>query len=291
MRFNLHNSLGAPQPFDTQRDYVTSPWFSSGILAAIRGTIALYTLTTLVVILIWEANVLHDADGYFSYFTELTYIGICSYYWTSFVQTCGYALCQRRSSEAIPEYPLQRWPRIFQLLHIMLETTVISYPILVTVVFWALLASPSVFSTTFSAWSNLSIHVLNTVWSLFEMIGTNSPPPRWSMLPCMIIILAFYLALAYITHATQGFYPYPFLDPSTSHSLLVGYIIGIAVAACIVFALAKTIMCTRAKFASKKPVAATFEIKELHGPRNESLILEAGQMKSEELAYPDTADN
>lgn len=181
---------------------------------------------------------------YFSYFTELTHIGICSYYWASFTQTFCYALRQRHSIERTPEYPLQRWPRIFQLLHVMLGTTIISYrvsklippsillsalnnfddtAILVTIVFWALLASPAVFSTKFGstfswlnlwaiadalivAWSNISIHVLNTAWSLFEMIGTNTPPPRWSMLPCMIIILALYLALAYVTHATQGFY-------------------------------------------------------------------------------------
>ncbi|KAJ3861031.1 hypothetical protein EV359DRAFT_47993 [Lentinula novae-zelandiae] len=284
MGLNFYNHLGAPQPFDTHRAYVTSPWFSSMTLAAIRGMIALYTLATLLVILIWQATVLHDADGYFSYFTELTHIGICSYYWASFTQTFFYALRQRHSMERLPEYPLQKWPRIFQLLHVMLGTTIISYPILVTIVFWALLASPAVFSTKFGTWSNISIHVLNTAWSLFEMIGTNSPPPRWSMLPCMIIILALYLALAYVTHATQGFYPYSFLNPSTSHSLLAGYIIGIAVAACIVFTLAKTIMWARTKFAFNDASATTFEIRELQNPRSQSPALEmAESLKSEKL--------
>ncbi|KAJ3887024.1 hypothetical protein GG344DRAFT_69167 [Lentinula edodes] len=284
MGLKFYDHLGAPQPFDTHRAYVTSPWFSSMTLAAIRGMIALYTLATLLVILIWQATILHDADGYFSYFTELTHIGICSYYWASFTQTLFYALRQRHSIEHTPEYPLQRWPRIFQLLHVMLGTTIISYPILVTIVFWALLASPAVFSTKFGTWSNISIHVLNTAWSLFEMIGTNSPPPRWSMLPCMIIILALYLALAYVTHATQGFYPYSFLNPSTSHSLLAGYIIGIAVAACIVFTLAKTIMWARTRIAFKNASATTFEIRELQNPRNQSPALEmAESLKSEKL--------
>ncbi|KAF8831015.1 hypothetical protein HHX47_DHR1000311 [Lentinula edodes] len=256
MGLKFYDSLGAPQPFDTHRAYVTSPWFSSMTLAAIRGMIALYTLATLLVILIWQATILHDADGYFSYFTELTHIGICSYYWASFTQTLFYALRQRHSIE----------------------------PILVTIVFWALLASPAVFSTKFGTWSNISIHVLNTAWSLFEMIGTNSPPPRWSMLPCMIIILALYLALAYVTHATQGFYPYSFLNPSTSHSLLAGYIIGIAVAACIVFTLGKTIMWARTRFAFKNASATTFEIRELQNPRNQSPALEmAESLKSEKL--------
>ncbi|KAJ3926993.1 MAG: hypothetical protein NXY57DRAFT_668627 [Lentinula lateritia] len=305
MGLNFYNHLGAPQPFDTLRAYVTSPWFPSMTLAAIRGMIALYTLATLLVILIWQATVLHDADGYFSYFTELTHIGICSYYWASFTQTFCYALRQRHSIERTPEYPLQRWPRIFQLLHVMLGTTIISYrvsklippsillsalnnfddtAILVTIVFWALLASPAVFSTKFGTWSNISIHVLNTAWSLFEMIGTNTPPPRWSMLPCMIIILALYLALAYVTHATQGFYPYSFLNPSTSHSLLAGYIIGIAIAACIVFTLAKTIMWARTRFAFKNASATPFEIRELQNSRSQSPALEmAESLKSEKL--------
>ncbi|KAJ3758344.1 hypothetical protein EV360DRAFT_44135 [Lentinula raphanica] len=283
MRIDLYDSLGASQPFDSQTAYVTSPWFSSMTLAAIRGTIAVYTLVTLLVILIWQATVLRDVNGYFSYFTELTHIGICSYYWTSFTQTFIYALRQRHSIETTLEYPLQQWPRFLQLMHIMLESTVVSYPILVTVVFWALLASPTVFSTKFNAWSNLSLHILNSVWSLFEMIGTNSPAPRWCMLPCMIIILALYLAVAYITHATQGFYPYSFLDPSTSHSLLAGYIVGIGVAACIVFSLAKTIMWYRAKRTARKPSMATIEIRNLHGTQDDPLRLEpdAGLGKSE----------
>ncbi|KAF5377985.1 hypothetical protein D9757_009831 [Collybiopsis confluens] len=244
----FYELLGCPQPFDTHRNFVTSPWFSSTVLAAIRGTVALYTLVTLLVILIMDAVSFHNADSYFSFFTELTYIGICSYYWASFTQTLVYALRLRRldtGSENLPDYPLQSWPRILQLLHVILRTTMVSYPILVTIVFWGILASPSVFKTPFSAWSNISIHALNTVWSLFEMLGTNSPPPKWTVLPFIIVVLALYLGLAYVTKATQGFYPYPFLDPSKGSARLAGYIVGIAVAACIVFAFAKGIMWAR----------------------------------------------
>lgn len=252
MRFNFYEILGSPQPFDAQRNYVTSPWFSSTMLAVIRGTIAFYTLFVLLFILIWEAVIEDDADTYFSYFTELTYIGICSYYWASFTQTFVYARRLRHSPHRNPEYPLQRWPRILQLLHVMLGTTIVSFPILVTIVFWGLLASSTVFATKFSAWSNLSIHALNTVWSLFEMIGTNSPPPRWAMLPFMIFILGLYLGLAYVTYATQHFYPYAFLNPAKEHSLLAGYIVGIAIAGCVVFSLAKTIMWARTKLVANK---------------------------------------
>jgi len=290
MRSNFYDLLGSPQPFDTQRNYVTSPWFSPTILAVIRGTIAFYTLFALLFILIWQAVIEGVADSYFSYFTELTYIGICSYYWASFTQTLVYARRLRQSPHKTPEYPLQKWPRILQLLHVMLGTTIVSFPILVTIVFWGLLASSSVFSTKFNAWSNISIHALNTVWSLFEMIGTNSPPPRWPMLPFMIFILALYLALAYVTYATQRFYPYAFLNPAKEHDRLAVYIIGIAVAGCVVFSLAKTIMWIRMRAVSRKQARATgglddvddvMESREMKArPGSSSSILETRQSNS-----------
>lgn len=142
----FYNLLGSPQPFDAQRNYVTSPWFSPTILAVIRGIIAFYTLFALLFILIWQAIIEGIADSfvflfsntlsslthilvtsYFSYFTELTYIGICSYYWASFTQTFVYARRRRLSPHKTPEYPLQRWPRILQLLHVMLGTTIVLF--------------------------------------------------------------------------------------------------------------------------------------------------------------------
>ena len=61
--------------------------------------------------------------------------------------------------------------------------------------------------TLFSlAWVNISVQALNTVFALFEIGFTNSPPVPWLTLPVCILVLAAYLGIAYITHATQGFY-------------------------------------------------------------------------------------
>jgi len=49
------------------------------------------------------------------------------------------------------------------------------------------------------------------------------------------------LGIAYITHATEGFYTYAFLNPQKEHGLLAGYIVGIAVAECIIFAVVRGI--------------------------------------------------
>ena len=81
----------------------------------------------------------------------------------------------------------------------------------------------------------LSQHAINSFFCLFEILipRTNPPPPLH--LAFLVLILALYLALAYITHATQGFYPYSFLDISKGSGKVAGYIIGILVAACIIY--------------------------------------------------------
>jgi hypothetical protein len=51
----------------------------------------------------------------------------------------------------------------------------------------------------------------------------------------LVFLLALYLALAYVTHATQGFYPYGFLNPDKGKGILVGYIFGILAASIIIY--------------------------------------------------------
>lgn len=80
-----------------------------------------------------------------------------------------------------------------------------------------------------------------------------SPLPRYPSLPspviCLVSLLfltvltgvALYLGVAYITHHTQGFYVYNFLDPSTEHAKLAAYIIGILAAALIIFAIVNVV--------------------------------------------------
>ena len=50
------------------------------------------------------------------------------------------------------------------------------------------------------------MHALNSVLALFEIICTHAGPAPWIHIPFLIILAACYLAVAYITHATQGFY-------------------------------------------------------------------------------------
>jgi hypothetical protein len=61
--------------------------------------------------------------------------------------------------------------------------------------------------TTWSAaWANISRHALNTAFVLFEIALTRVGPTPWAHMLFLVLILAAYLGVAYITHVTQGFY-------------------------------------------------------------------------------------
>ncbi|KAL0579022.1 hypothetical protein V5O48_002976 [Marasmius crinis-equi] len=230
--------------FDPSCKLVTSPFFSATVLAVVRFLVALYTTTTLVIIMVSDGVEDGDAGRNFSYFTTLTYIGICSYYWAAFTQSASYVARKTRGGSG---YPLQQWPKWLQSLHLILGTSIITFPILVTVVFWVLLANSESLGSPMLIWRNVSVHALNSVFCFFEMLFTHSPRPRWFFLVPMIIILGGYCGLAYVTEATQGFYTYPFLNPDKG-PILAGYIVGIALAECIIFSVVWGLMTFKAKY-------------------------------------------
>ncbi|RDX54365.1 hypothetical protein OH76DRAFT_1540024 [Lentinus brumalis] len=245
-RAGFYPRLGVASPFDAHYDLVTSPVFSPLVLAIIRLTLGTYALFVAFYQLAYEA--LADdgtVNGYFSYFTHLSYIGIIAYQFAAAVQTLCYALNGGKS------YPLQRWPRFLQFLHRLLYSTVTTYPLVVTVIFWALLSDSSTFASTYTTWINISEHALNTVFALFEITLTNVAPSPWLHLPLCVFMLACYLGVAYITEATQGFYTYSFLDPGKEHAKLAGYIIAVGIAECLAFLLARGLVWVRIRLSKR----------------------------------------
>ncbi|KAK2464917.1 hypothetical protein APHAL10511_002993 [Amanita phalloides] len=231
---SLVHALYLSPPFDPNLNFISSPFFSPRLLALIRLSLALYTFVTLLVVLILDSVQWHIGKSFFSYFTHLSYIGLCAYLFAAGIQTMVYTYCPLKKGTFV----LRTWPRILQFLHVWLYTTAVTFPIVVTIVYWAILSGPSTFETKFGSWSNISMHALNTVFALFEIVLTDVPPVPWIYLPLCLVILAGYLGIAYITHDAQGFYPYSFLDPKHHGAgVLAGYIIGIAIGECIVYAI------------------------------------------------------
>ncbi|TEB24544.1 hypothetical protein FA13DRAFT_1766001 [Coprinellus micaceus] len=233
-----------PTTFDQKHELVTSYLFKPIVLAGLRLLFAVFTLATILATLIWQ-GVHRGAEScvptllYFSFFTNLTYIGICAYMFASGVQTYAFAQSLKKGGgdKSTPSYPLQRWPKVLQHLHVLLYATIATFPIIVTVVYWALLGGSDSFSTMFSSYSNITKHALNSFFCVFEIALTNVGPLRWIDLPATILILAGYVGVAYITYHTQHFYPYSFLDPKEQGKLVAAYIVGIAVGQVVVFVI------------------------------------------------------
>lgn len=120
-------------------------------------------------------------------------------------------------------------------------------------VFWALLAPAHGFATTKDLWSNTSEHALNSFYALFEILIPRTEPLPFLHMVVIVFLLALYLSLAYLTHYTQGWYTYDFLDlDKHSSGVVAGYIIGILVGSLIVFLIVKYLILLRLWLTEKK---------------------------------------
>ncbi|KAJ7029721.1 hypothetical protein C8F04DRAFT_1043107 [Mycena alexandri] len=247
-------------PFDPRHNLVTSSFFSPGVLAAIRLSMACYTFVTLGFTIVWGIVVTKDAAGFFSYFTHLTYCGLCGYLFAAGIQTALYA---RRGQKA---YPLQRWAKPWRFLHMALLSTITAFPILVSIVFWGVIADASTFDNRFDAWNAISVHLLNSVFALFEILLTNTPASAWILLPFGILLLSGYVGIIYITYATQGFYAYTFMNPDGHPGRLALHILGVGLAECVVFTIVHGLVVARqrgvARFRPTQPTP-TSDVKSL----------------------------
>jgi hypothetical protein len=119
-------------------------------------------------------------------------------------------------------------------------------------VYWALLNEGS-FETTLSSWSNISQHALNAAYALFEIVFPRTAPLPFLHIAPVIIILALYLGLAYLVEAVDNYWVYDFLDNKTnSPGKVAGYIVGILVAAVIIFLIVRYLIVFRIWVTEKK---------------------------------------
>ncbi|KUI57081.1 hypothetical protein VP1G_04398 [Cytospora mali] len=178
------------------------------------------------------------AGDNFSYFTILTYWGLAFYNLTAAVHTFTYA----RTGTPL----LDRLPRPLQALHAFYYTTITTYPFIVTAVYWGVLYDGTWFTEEFSGWSNTSQHALNSVFAFFEIVVPRTPLAPWIHMLYLVIVLALYLSLAYLTYYTKGFYTYSFLDIQKQGSAVTaGWIIAIAVAGVVIFCIVRGLMFLR----------------------------------------------
>lgn len=237
--------------WDPSHRYETSWLIPPYALCAIRAIFGLYGIVTELFIAGWYCT--HPSAGgcamagdEFSYFTVLTYWGLALYNLTAALHTFTYA----RTGAAL----LDRLPRPLQALHAFYYTTVTTYPFIVTAVYWGVLYGGGPwFATEFEGWSNTSQHALNSGFALFEIVVPRTPLAPWVHALWLVVVLALYLSLAYVTYYTKGFYTYSFLDIQAQGSALTAaWIIAIAVAGVVVFCVVRALLFLRLWLSEKK---------------------------------------
>ncbi|KAJ5245689.1 hypothetical protein N7489_005785 [Penicillium chrysogenum] len=230
-RLSLTSLFGVDPITDDEHHFETSWILPPAILACLRGLISLYIFVTIFIFWGWYGT--HDdraSIGHsFSYFTWLSYWGIGFYMLFAAI----HAACYARTGHS---FLLDRWPRAFRVLHSLLYVTVTTYPFLVTIVYWALLFAPP--WKIFTGWQNISLHCLNSVYALLEIVLPATAPHPFIAIPFLLLMLLLYLCVAYITRATEGWYPYSFLDVGDHGKksiLVMEYCFGILAAVLVLF--------------------------------------------------------
>ncbi|KAL1903164.1 hypothetical protein Sste5346_000449 [Sporothrix stenoceras] len=232
------------EPWDPSHRFVTSWLLRPAVLAFLRGLFGIYILVTLIVVIIYDCRNLDlggcaAAGDTFSYFTVLTYWGLAFYFIVAAIHTATYA----RTGSAL----LDRFPRFLQQAHGLFYSTITVYPFIVTAVYWGKLYAGPWFPLRFDAWRNVSQHAMNSGFALFEIVFARTAPQPWVHVAGLIVLLALYLGLAYITRATKGFYVYSFLDPAQKggSGMIAAYVFGIAVGCLVVFAIVQGLIWVR----------------------------------------------
>ncbi|KAF2791296.1 hypothetical protein K505DRAFT_194531, partial [Melanomma pulvis-pyrius CBS 109.77] len=248
-----------PTGFDPDETFVRSNIVSSTVLGCIRASIALYCFTTLVVCYSWLAHNtsttnLRDfsiptytlqtgAAGIgqsFSFFTYLTFWSLGFYFLFASIHTFVHVTKARTWWLHI-----QQWPKPLQLLHTFYYTGVICFPFLVSIVFWGTMYSGPWPSGRFEQWINISVHGLNSLFALVEIVFPSTEPPLWPHLSILLLVLSLYLGLAYLTRYTGGFYVYEWMNPAHGRANIVLHILGYTIGIVAIFLLVSCLVWLR----------------------------------------------
>ncbi|KAF2128825.1 hypothetical protein P153DRAFT_341095 [Dothidotthia symphoricarpi CBS 119687] len=247
--------------FDSSRSFVRSHFISPLLLAIIRAVLSIYCFTTIIIGYSWLASniatqklkdvnigsyTIHQNETSiaqtFSFFTFLTFWSLGFYFMISSIHTFMYTFRQRTW--------LHSWPRVLQLLHSMFFSTMTTYPFLVTIVFWGTMNSgwPA---GRFEQWLNISVHGLNSVFAITEIVLSATQPLPWNHLSVILLGLSAYLGLAYLTRDTQGFYVYEWMNPAHGNVSIILHILGYAAGVLTIFVLVRYTIVARNVIALK----------------------------------------
>ncbi|KAF8935595.1 hypothetical protein EDD21DRAFT_331470 [Dissophora ornata] len=203
---------------------VTSNLVRPLTFAILRGILTLYTL--IVVIAVWATS--ETAIGYLMYFTNLTYLGLVVYFVCSTIWSIGYL---RQPATERAQWLKNRSPW-WGYGHWLLYSTVVTYHIVVPIVYWTML-STGAYMSTFASWRNASVHAVDGFCAVFELVfNRHELQPIHSIVVAGIMVM--YMFLTFIIHKTKGIWVYSFLDWDQG-AICAAYYLGIAIGLLIIF--------------------------------------------------------
>ncbi|KAF1844636.1 uncharacterized protein K460DRAFT_365571 [Cucurbitaria berberidis CBS 394.84] len=263
MKIFSYASWGVPRTgFDPSHTFVRSHFVSPLVLACIRTLLCIYCFTAITTCYTWLAHrtatislkdvnigsyTIQQSDAAigqsFSFFTYLTFWSLGFYFLVSSIHTFMYAFRQRTWLHS-------SWPKPLQMAHSLYYSSITCFPFLVTIVFWGTMNSgwPT---GRFEQWINISVHALNSLFAIVEIVLPATQPPPWTHLSVVLLVLSAYLGLAYITRETQGFYVYEWMNPAHGNWSIVLHIIGYAGGMVALFVLARCAIVARHWIAKK----------------------------------------
>ena len=146
---HLYTLLGASTPFDPSNRFTTSILLPPLALAFLRLLLSLYAFVTIFIIIIYDCThgQAYRLRKWFSFFTNLTWCGLAFYFLFSGLHTLRYS---RRGKSW-----LSSWPRPLQAAHAIYYTTIVTFPPLVTIVYFVMVYVQTGFMASNLGWANV----------------------------------------------------------------------------------------------------------------------------------------
>lgn len=194
---------------------VLSPYLPSLYLGIIRLLFGTYILTSFIVHfthLVSQKPKFIQKQGWklLGDIMIHCFIAQASYFLISGYHTIVLSIRQRRKTQTGAGLnacnPLAAWLKPLQLAHLMLQTTVMTFPLFCTIVYcyWTLPAQPKWAAEPWTRWSTITFYMLNSVLSYIELFLSASRPRPWSHLMVVISCLGLYLAFHSILVTATG---------------------------------------------------------------------------------------
>lgn len=104
-----------------------------------------------------------------------------------------------------------------------------TYLVVVGVVFWALLAPLHATGGIPLAWANLVLHALAPLAALLDLLlAPDRLRPPLRLLPAVLAYPLVWTAVVLVRGATDGWVPYPFLDPAQGYGAVAAWAVLVA---------------------------------------------------------------